>query len=380
MPRLASRPPKYCRHKGTGLACVYVNGREKYLGAYNSPESKQAYREFVAEWAGKQLPPEPEKPADAQVARRVLSIAEALMQYKQHAERYYKTRETDNLREALRPLRVEFGLMPLDQFGPLQLRQIRNRWIEKGLARNTINARVIRIKRFFRWCVSYEMVDVAVLNRLDAVESLMPGRGGKECEPKSPVSWETLEATLPHMPEMVRSMCLFAWHTGARPSEVTTITTGCIDRTRDIWVATPRDHKTRLWGKSREIYIGRAAQQVISPWLLPEQPDEPIFSPRRVDERQPKRQGKRLPGRTYSRAAFQQVIRRACRRGEIPEWSPNMLRHAYGSRLREAGGVEASQIALGHAKPDTTLIYTSHAKARALEAIRALDRLEASGE
>jgi integrase len=358
-----------------------MKGVVKYLGAYNSPESKQAYREFVAEWAGQQLPPDPgPKPDQVQVARRVLTIAEALVQYKGHAERYYKSREIDNLKEALRPLRVEFGLLPLDQFGPLQFRQIRNRWIEKDLARNTINARIIRLKRFFRWCVSYELVDDRVLTRLDAVESLMPGRGGKECKPKAPVTWETVEATLPHLPEMVRAMVLFAWHSGARPSEVTTLTTACIDRTKDIWIARPIDHKTKLWGHDREIAFGRAAQAILAPWLLPNRPDEPIFSPRRVDDRQPKRQGKRLPGLTYSRAAFQQVIRRACRRGGIPEWSPNQLRHAYGSRLREAGGVEASQIALGHAKPDTTLIYTSHAKARALEAIRALDRLEGPAE
>src|SRR5262245_61980643 len=125
MPRLASRPPKYCHHKGAGQACVYVDGKAKYLGAYNSPESKAAYRAFVAEWAGQTLPPDhTPKPEQAHVARRVLSIAEALTQYKAHAERYYKSREVDNLKEALRPLRVEFGLMPLDQFGPLQLRQI----------------------------------------------------------------------------------------------------------------------------------------------------------------------------------------------------------------------------------------------------------------
>jgi integrase len=330
MPRLTSKPPKYALHKRSGQACVFVNGREKYLGAYGSEESKQKYREFVAGWAGQQLPPDP--PKAAVVAPRALTVAEALIQYKAHAERYYKSRETDNLKEALRPLRAEFGELPLDQIGPLQLRQIRNRWIEQGLARNTINARTIRVKRFFRWCVSYEMVDDRVLTRLDSVESLMPGRGGEECEPKGPVAWEQVEATLPLLPPMVQAMVLFGWHTGARPAEITALTTGSIDRKGDVWIAKPVAHKTKLWGHSREIPIGRAAQAILSPWLLPDQPDEPIFSPRRVDDRQLKRKGKRLPGRTYGRASFQQVIRRACRRGGIPEWSPNQLRHAFGTR------------------------------------------------
>jgi hypothetical protein len=61
-----------------------------------------------------------------------------------------------------------FGHMSLDQFGPLQLCQGRYKWIESDLARNTINARVIRIQRFFRWAVSYELVDDRVPTQLDA--------------------------------------------------------------------------------------------------------------------------------------------------------------------------------------------------------------------
>ena len=110
---------------------------------------------------------------------------------------------------------------------------------------------------------------------------------------------------------------------------------------------------------------------MLTPWLRPGMPGEPIFSPLRVDDRQAKRKGKRLPGRAYSRAAFQQVVRRACKRAGIePAWSPNMLRHAFGGRIREAGGLEAAQMALGHAKPDTTLIYTTAAKGRMMDAVR----------
>jgi integrase len=64
------------------------------------------------------------------------------------------------------------------------------------------------------------------------------------------------------------------------------------------------------------------------------------------------------------------VIARACERARIPVWSPNQLRHAAATRLRELHGIEAAQVVLGHARPDTTLIYTSTARARAIEAIR----------
>jgi integrase len=46
------------------------------------------------------------------------------------------------------------------------------------------------------------------------------------------------------------------------------------------------------------------------------------------------------------------------------------LRHAYGTRIRDIGGIEASQVALGHRKPDTTQIYTGAARARMVEAVR----------
>jgi hypothetical protein len=59
---------------------VYLDGKTKYLGPWNSPESKEAYRQVVAEWSGRQLPPDPPKPAN--VAPRALTIAEALLQYK----------------------------------------------------------------------------------------------------------------------------------------------------------------------------------------------------------------------------------------------------------------------------------------------------------
>ena len=51
MPRLNSRPPRYCHHKATNRAVVYLNGKAEYLGLYNSSGSKEAYKRIVAECA-----------------------------------------------------------------------------------------------------------------------------------------------------------------------------------------------------------------------------------------------------------------------------------------------------------------------------------------
>ncbi len=45
--------PSYQRQRGRSKDRAYVrlNGRRHYLGEYGSPESKEAYRRLIAEWA-----------------------------------------------------------------------------------------------------------------------------------------------------------------------------------------------------------------------------------------------------------------------------------------------------------------------------------------
>jgi integrase len=38
-------------------------------------------------------------------------------------------------------------------------------------------------------------------------------------------------------------------------------------------------------------------------------------------------------------------------------WSPNQLRHAAATEIRKRFGIEAAQVALGHAKADVTQLY-----------------------
>jgi integrase len=43
--------------------------------------------------------------------------------------------------------------------------------------------------------------------------------------------------------------------------------------------------------------------------------------------------------------------------GRVPEWHPNQLRHTHASEVRRVFGIEAAQVALGHARADVTQIY-----------------------
>ena len=49
MPCLKSRVPSYCLHKGPGRAVVTIDGRDHYLGAYESEESRRECERLVAE-------------------------------------------------------------------------------------------------------------------------------------------------------------------------------------------------------------------------------------------------------------------------------------------------------------------------------------------
>ena len=42
---------------------------------------------------------------------------------------------------------------------------------------------------------------------------------------------------------------------------------------------------------------------------------------------------------------------------EIPHWHPHQLRHSRGTEIRSNYGIEAAQVALGHARADITEVY-----------------------
>ena len=46
--------------------------------------------------------------------------------------------------------------------------------------------------------------------------------------------------------------------------------------------------------------------------------------------------------------------------------APNQLRHRFGTEIRKAFGLEASQVLLGHAKADVTQVYAERDVAKAV--------------
>jgi integrase len=169
---------------------------------------------------------------------------------------------------------------------------------------------------------------------------------------------------------MLQALVRILWHTGARVGEVARLTTGGIDQSGEVWKATLDRHKNAHRGQDRVILLGPEAIEAIRPWLRPFEPAEPIFSPLRVDTRQPRRTGKRPPGRFYGRASLAQALRRAIRRAGVEPWSLAQIRHSRATALRERFGIDVAAAILGHSRPNMTAHYSRRAIAHAVDAVR----------
>ena len=65
---------------------------------------------------------------------------------------------------------------PAADFGPLTLRAVREDMIQSGLCRTTINARINRIWRVFRWAASLELLLASVPQALATVPGVLCAR------------------------------------------------------------------------------------------------------------------------------------------------------------------------------------------------------------
>ena len=73
MPKRVNNRPSVRHHKPIGRAVVTLNGRDHYLGPWNSPEARVEYDRIVAEWLasgrGQVKAEEPATKADSSVLR-----------------------------------------------------------------------------------------------------------------------------------------------------------------------------------------------------------------------------------------------------------------------------------------------------------------------
>jgi len=263
--------PSYRRHS-SGQARVTLKDpitgmrRDVLLGKYGSRSSRAEYGRVIEAWesSGRRLP---DRPATD------LTIAEMLLAYWQHVERHYchadgtATSEQKDIALALRPLRELYANVPAAEFGPLKLQAVRKRIIDNGCCRSVVNQRINRIRRAFKWATSQELIPANVLHGLEAVEGIRRGRGVRESEPVKPVPVDIVERTIPHLPRVVAAIVRLMLLTAARTGELVIMRTCDLDTSGRVWVYRPQTHKAAHHGKTREIYLGPQAQEVLKPWL-----------------------------------------------------------------------------------------------------------------
>ena len=107
--------------------------------------------------------------------------------------------------------------------------------VDAGLSRGVINRRVGRVKRLFKWAVAEELLPPAVLQALQAFKGLRRGRTeAREPAPIKPVPDSVVEATLPHLSNVVADMVRLQRLCGCRLSEICHIRSCGIDTAEDV--------------------------------------------------------------------------------------------------------------------------------------------------
>ncbi len=394
MPSLKTATPKYRKHKASGQAIVTIAGQDHYLGKHGTKASRMLYDRLVGEWlaSGRQAAP---------VEELALTVTELVARYWKHAKAFYRrvdgttTETAENMRATMRTLRQAYGDVPVDEFGPIALKAVRQRFVDAGQTRGYVNSNVDKIRRMFRWGVSEELVDESTLRRLESVDGLRKGKtAAPDNPPVPPVDDAIVDLTLPELPPTIADMVQIQRLTGARPGEVCMMRPVDIEITGEVWIYIPSRHKTEHHDKSRAIVIGPKAQAILTKYLERD-PGTHCFNPAEVlDSHLVDRHAKRVtplscgckpgkrkrrrshaPGVCYTNDSYRRVIHRACDRVFLPpsplaqlpkesqrartqrlsehqreqlakwqsdnRWSPNQLRHTMGTATRERFGIEA---------------------------------------
>jgi len=418
-PRVPSYRKKTVANRKYG--CVSLpNGlggrRDILLGPYGSKESKAEYARVVSEWlaADKRLPTT-ENAND-------ITVNELLVAFLPHAERHYRhpdgrpTREFEDVKISLRPLKQLYGLTLAKSFGPLALKAVRDQMVRQpivrkvkvvdpatgkkkfqekvlrvGLARNVCNQRIGRIRRVFKWAVENELVPATVYQALQAVSGLQRGRSdARETKPVRPVSIALVEETLPYLTPTIADMLRLELFTGARIGEICGMKATDIDMTGEIWLFRPTSHKVAHRGLGRIIPIGPKGQQIIRKYLRP-RVDAFLFSPadtmeafrqkQRQDRKtkvQPsqvsrkKKRPRRAPGDHYIPRAIAHAITVACKRAGVQHWHSHQLRHSVATAVRREYGLDAARALLGQHGPQVTELYAELDQAKAVEIVKQL--------
>lgn len=324
--------PKYSLHKATGQARVRINGRDIYLGVFGSAESHNRYSEELAKWHRSNRDPVSD-----------VTIATLTKLYLTHCREYYVkggkvTGEVNCIRIALRHLNQLYRTMQAREFDSLAMMAVRERMIEQGYVRRSINHHMSRIRGLFKWAAKRKLVTKNVWLDLLTVEGLKIGRSkAVEPEPVTTVPDAYIDAVKPFVTSPVWGMIELQRWTGMRPGEVVKLRGIDLKMFGDVWEYHVPDHKTEHHGKKRIVMIGQKGQAILQEFLTNDltafvfnpQHGRSEFAKRnyRSGSKSAVRNGKNC----YAVTGYSSSISRACQKAGVPHWTPNQLRHNFAT-------------------------------------------------
>jgi integrase len=395
MPKLKNKPPKYAKLKQ--YAVVYLNSKTHYLGLYGSEASRVAYARFIAENRVNPLFSSPKEEGTS------VTVSELAAAFLDHAKATLSKPNYEHHRTAIGDflLKLYGDATPTDQFKPSCLKLVRKDMIEsKRLCRNGINDYIRRIVRIFSWGVEEELVDPNTALALKAVKPLPEGSPDTfDYEPREPVPDEVIRRTLPFMPPTLAALVKLQRLTGCRPSEISNMRVGQIDKTTDpdLWMYRLPQHKTEKKTKRKKVIpLGKPEQEILAPFLIDKDSEAAVFSLRqsaeeRNVEKRANRKTKITPTQAareaakvakpskvaefYNKDSYRQAVEYAINKGnktlpeseKIPHWTPYQIRHTAATAMELEENFEASMILLDHEKPTTTARYTTQARLKKMK-------------
>lgn len=393
--RPKGEPPAYRRWKRRGEVAGYAtfqNHRVPFPGPYNSPESRQAYERWRADWIRLNGQQAPQPPAGCDIGELILSFL-------RHAEQHYRrpdgspTSEIANFKYSLRYLRRLHEKTPCNEFGPLDLEAVRGLMLREpvtvqtvhgpkvlrvGLSRGVANQYTGRIVRLFNWGMGKGLVRPEVVTALKGLQPLARGRSvARETPRVLPVEWATVEATLPWLAcDQLRAMVRLQWWTGCRPGQACAIRgedvyqSGVVELGRKrltvpegcwLWAIDAKMAHLRGDEDREEVYpLNARAQEVLTPWL---KESGYLFATNRSE---------RYTGQSYAHAV-RDALRKAAGAGTlIPRWWAHRIRHSVAARVQALRGLEAARAVLNHRDVSLTREYGARDLALAAEAMTTL--------
>jgi integrase len=371
-----------------------------HLGDHGSPQAAAAYDRLIAEWIdnGRR---HPDNQAKKSPTDRGPTVAELLVRFVEAELPRFGYSERNKYETLIRLLRPLYGLDAIQDFGPNKARAARQVMIDRNWGRAYINAQLGRLKSIWKWGASVELVPPEYWQALTSLANLTEGQTtATERRDVQPVPWPKVEQTLPFLSDAFAACARLQYLTGARPGEIVNLKTSDIDleTVEGIWIVNIKKHKTAHKGKTRTLYLGPAAQQILRPLLSTEQ-DRPVFFDLLKNRRRDQGKTKRAPS-ALRRTSYSRAIARACRQAfpppqqlarirvqgngrnttatrwetdreyetrlgadqwsalqaweDLNHWHPNQLRHTAATEIAAVDGLLAAQHTLGHASAAMT--------------------------